>query len=234
MEPRGTACRPGSNKVFIEVPDVLNAAQVARMQEIAAKAKFVDGRVSNPHNQAKRNLQIDHKDPLYQESTQTLADAMMQNEAVKNFTFMMRFAPPLMCRYQPDMTYGKHSDSAFLNLGQTPFRSDVSSTIFLVEPDTYEGGELTIHLGSKTVRVKGQAGSAVLYPSTTIHEVAPVTSGERLVAITFIQSQIIDEHRRYLLYQLKEIAALEGYNMKWDNRVMLQHVCESLHRMWST
>ena len=113
-------------------------------------------------------------------------------------------------------------------------RSDISCTIFLEHPEAYEGGELTIHLGDKTVSVKGKAGSAVLYPSTTIHEVMPVTKGERLVAITFIESQIIDEHKRDLLYTLNEVAALEGYNISWDNRVQLQHVSASLHRMWST
>ena len=102
------------------------------------------------------------------------------------------------------------------------------------EPDTYEGGELTIHLGSKPVSIKGAAGSAILYPSTTIHEVVPVTSGERLVAITFIESQIMDEKKRYLLYSLNEIAALEGDNISWDNRILLEHVRHSLHRMWST
>ena len=220
--------------MFIEVPDLLNAAQIKRLQEIAAQAKFVDGRISNPHNEAKKNRQIDHGDPLYQESSQLMAEAMMQNESVRNFAFASRFAPPLLCRYGSDMAYGKHADAAFLQIGQTPFRSDLSSTIFLADPDTYEGGELKIHLGNKAVSVKGAAGSAILYPSTTIHEVSPVTSGERLVAITFIESQIMDENKRHLLYSLNEVAALEGFNISWDNRVALQHVCYSLHRMWST
>ena len=99
--------------------------------------------------------------------------------------------------------------------------------------EEYEGGELKIHLGDKSISVKGDAGSAVMYPSTTIHEVMPVTRGERLVAITFIESQIIDEQKRDLLYTLNEVAALEGYNMSWDNRMLLQHVSASLHRMWS-
>ena len=220
--------------MFIEVPDILNAHQIKRIQEIAASANFVDGRISNPHNKAKKNLQIDHNDPLYQESTKILAEAMVRNETVHNYAFISRLAPPLMCRYRPDMNYGKHADSAFLPIGQTPFRSDLSSTIFLADPDTYEGGELIIHLGNKSVSVKGAVGSAILYPSTTIHEVLPVTSGERLVAITFIESQIMDEQKRHLLYTLNEVAALEGFNISWDNRVLLQHVSASLHRMWST
>ena len=220
--------------MFIEIPDILNADQLKRIQEIAKTANFVDGRVSNPHNQTKNNLQIDTNDPLYKESTTLLAEALMHSEAVVNYAFISRMASPLICRYQPDMSYGKHPDTAFLPMRPTPLRSDMSCTIFLADPDTYEGGELTIHLGSKPVSIKGAAGSGILYPSTTIHEVVPVTSGERLVAITFIESQIMDEKNRYLLYSLNEIAALEGDNISWDNRILLEHVRHSLHRMWST
>jgi len=220
--------------MFIEIQNLLSAAQVKQLQDIAAKAKFVDGRISNPHNKAKKNLQLDTDDLHYQESSKILAEAMISNEEVRNFAFINRFAPPLICRYQPDMAYGKHADSAFVQVAQTTIRSDISCTIFLAEPGTYEGGELVAHLGTKSVSVKGSAGSAVLYPSTTIHEVTPVTKGERVVAITFIESQIVDEHKRELLYTLNEVAALEGFNISWDNRVHLQHVSNSLHRMWST
>ena len=220
--------------MFIEVPDLLNAAQVQRLRDIAAQAKFVDGRISNPNNKAKNNLQLDHTESSYQESAKLMGEALVQNESVQDFTFMQKIAPPLICRYEPDMSYGIHSDNAFVNVGQTALRSDISCTIFIADPDTYEGGELTIHLGNQSVAVKGAAGSAVLYPSTTLHEVKPVRSGERLVAITFIESQIMDEQKRYLLYQLNEVAALEGYNISWDNRVLLQHISASLHRMWST
>ena len=163
-----------------------------------------------------------------------LMTALGRNEEFRNFAFARRIAPPLICRYGPDMKYGKHPDAAFLPMQPTPLRSDISCTIFLAEPDTYEGGELTIHLGTKPITIKGKAGSAVVYPSTTIHEVQPVKSGERLVAITFIQSQIEDEKKRHLLYLLNEVAALEGLKMDWENRVQLEHVRQSLHRMWAS
>jgi PKHD-type hydroxylase len=220
--------------MITEVPSLLTAAQVKQLRDLAATAKFVDGRISNPHNETKKNLQLDQDDAVYLESSKVLAEALLGNEEVKNFSFINRFAPPLICRYEPDMSYGKHADNAFVNVGQTKIRSDISCTIFLSHPESYEGGELAIHMGSRTVEVKGAAGSAVLYPSTSIHEVLPVTQGERLVAITFIESQVMDEHKRELLYTLNEVAALEGYNISWDNRVLLQHVSASLHRMWST
>jgi PKHD-type hydroxylase len=219
--------------MFLEIAEVLTAAELDRLREISRSAEFVDGRISNPHNTTKNNLQLHASDAVSKESSTLVAQALSRCEEFRNFTFPVRVAPPLMCRYGPGMSYGKHSDSAFLPMQPAPLRSDVACTVFIADPGSYEGGELTIYLGTRPVEVKGAAGSAVVYPSTTIHEVRPVTMGERLVSITFVQSQIVDEKKRDLLYTLNEVAALEGLNMQWDNRVRLEHVRQSLHRMWS-
>ncbi len=230
------ACFPpeGALKIFIEIHNLLNAQQLAQVRQIAQGATFVDGRITNPHNQTKKNLQIDSNTSAFQQSSKILADALFHSEEFRNFTLFKRVAPPLLCRYAPGMQYGTHSDSPFLPLQPTPLRSDVSCTIFLADPSTYDGGELTIHLGAKPLKIKGEPGSAVLYPSTTLHEVAPVTRGERLVAITFIESQIVDEAKRYMVYELGEVEALEGFNMSWENRIRLSHVKNRLHRLWSS
>ena len=89
-------------------------------------------------------------------------------------------------------------------------RSDLSCTVFVNDPSTYEGGELSIEIGNLAIPFKGAAGEAIVYPSTTLHEVVPVRSGQRLVSITFIESYIADEHQRTQVYELNEIAALEG------------------------
>ena len=112
-------------------------------------------------------------------------------------------------------------------------RSDVSATLFIGEPASYEGGELVIHLGSSSIRFKGEPGSMILYPSTTLHEVAPVTSGQRLSMFTFMESAIPDQMKRELLYTLNEVSALEGFNVSWENRTRLQFVIANLHRMWA-
>jgi len=219
--------------MFLEIQNVLNAAEIARLREIAQGATFVDGRISNPHNQTKQNLQVDPRDSGAQESGRLVGLALQRNEEFARFAFPVRVATPLLCKYQPGMSYGKHPDAAFLPMQPAPLRSDVSCTVFISDPASYEGGELTIHLGSRPIVIKGAAGAAVVYPSTTIHEVLPVRSGERIVAITFVQSQIVDEKQRDLLYTLNEVAALEGLSMQWDNRIRLEHVRHSLHRMWS-
>jgi len=138
----------------------------------------------------------------------------------------------MMARYTNEMRYGAHADAAFLQLGNMGLRSDLSATIFLSDPASYEGGALAIRLGSRTERFKGAPGTAIVYPSDMLHEVEPVTAGERLVAITFIQSRIADNFRRETLYDLNEVAALEGLGMKPDNYARLQLVQANLLRHW--
>jgi len=109
----------------------------------------------------------------------------------------------------------------------------VSCTIFLSDPTTYEGGELTVYIGDKEFSAKGKAGSAIFYPSTTIHEVKAVTAGSRLVILSFIESFIADQLQRDLYYTLAEVAALEGLKMHWRSRIRLEYVKNNLVRMWS-
>ncbi len=210
---------------------VLSDGQVAELRAIAASAKFVDGRISNPHSKVKQNLQL-HDEAAYRKSSQILMEAMMAHEDFRNFAFPVAMLPPMMTRYTPDMRYGAHADAAFLQLGDLQVRSDLSSTIFLNDPRTYEGGALRIELGTRDIRFKGEAGTAIVYPSDMLHEVEPVSSGERLVAITFIQSRIADKFHRELLYELNEVAALEGLGMSPENFTRLQLVQANLLRHW--
>ena len=220
--------------MFLEIDDVLTKEEVTRLREIAKATKFVDGRISNPHNTAKNNLQADPGSAGYQESSKLLTQALFQNEDFVNFAFPKMLAPPLLCRYQPKHAYGIHTDTAIIQIGNQPIRTDLSCTMFLEDPATYEGGALKVHLGTNWVEFKGKPGSIVVYPSTTLHEVMPVTKGERLVAITFIESQIPDQTDRELLYSLNEVAALEGFNIAPENRTRLEHVRQSLRRRWSS
>ena len=218
---------------FLELSDVLNLGEVQRLRAWARGGRFADGRLSSPHSSVKNNLQIDHADPVYAESSRLMGAALQRNEAFQAFAFPRRFAPPMLAKYGPGMTYGAHSDSAFMPVGEGMLRSDLSCTLFIAAPDAYQGGELAIRLGTREVSFKGEPGSAVVYPSTTLHEVKPVTSGERLVGLTFIESRIADAVNRELLWQLDEVAALEGLGMSWDNRTRLQYVRNNLLRMWS-
>jgi PKHD-type hydroxylase len=217
--------------MFKEIPNLLNPAQIAELRRIATTARFVDGRISNPHSTVKNNLQLDDE-TAYQTSSKLILQAMFANEELRNFAFPVAILPPLMTRYTGEMRYGAHADAAFLQLGPHPMRSDLSCTIFLNDPATYQGGALIIHLGTRSIAFRGAAGSAIVYPSDKLHEVERVTSGERLVAITFIQSRIADPFHREMLYELNEIAALEGLRMDKDNFARLQLIQANLLRTW--
>jgi PKHD-type hydroxylase len=220
--------------MILEIPDFLNSLEVQQLQQVASEATFVNGRITNPHNKSKNNEQIDRTAPGFQQSSQLMTKAFVRDARFNDFAMPNRLAPPLLCKYEVGMSYGAHSDVALLRLQQPPvLRSDISATIFLNDPSSYDGGELVLHLEDRKVPIKLAAGSLVAYPSTTLHEVTEVTRGQRLVAITFIQSQIIDERQRHMIFSLGEISALEGLSMKPENRNRLDIVRHNLIRMWS-
>jgi PKHD-type hydroxylase len=220
--------------MFLQIENFLTSGELTAVAEIARQAKFIDGARSNPHNPTKDSAIADPSDPIAQKASQMALAAFQRSEEARNFAFPRRMAAPYLCRYGTGMKYGPHIDAAYLPIGAQPLRSDVSCTIFISGPKDYEGGELVAHMGSEIVRIKGNPGSAVLYPSTTVHQVVPVSAGERLVIITFIESQIPDQLRRDMLYALNEVRALEALKMDWHNRVQLDYVIQNLHRMWST
>ena len=220
--------------MFLQIKGLLTPAEIARLTALSRELRFVDGRVSNPANTTKDNLQADANDPKYAESVQIVSTAFARSREFVDFAMPKRVAPPLLCRYEPGMKYGGHADSALIQVGNSRLRSDLSCTVFINEPSAYEGGELSIEVGTLAIPFKGAAGEAIVYPSTMLHEVMPVRSGQRLVSITFIESHIADEHQRTQVYELNEIAAIEGLSMKWESRVRLDVVRQNLMRMWST
>lgn len=219
--------------MYLQIESFLTPAEAQTLIELARQTKFVSGRQSNPHNVTKTSLIQDPGDPAGKQASQVALAAIQRNEEVRNFVFPLRVAVPQLARYSAGTYYGPHIDSAWMPLGPQPLRADVSCTIFLSDPASYQGGELVVHQGTEVLRFKGTPGSAVFYPSTTVHQVMPVTSGDRIVMITFIESQIPDQIQRDLLYSLGEIRALEGLKMDWRNRVQLDYVIQNLLRMWT-
>lgn len=219
--------------MFLELDGLLAPVEVAHATALAGQMKFIDGKTSNPANTTKENMRADFTDPRNAEATTLLANALARSAPFTDFCMPKKVAPPSMLRYEAGMKYGAHSDAALMTVGGAPMRSDLSCTIFLSDPNSYQGGELVIHLGTRPVAIKGRPGSAVVYPSTQLHEVRPVQAGTRLVAITFIESLVADEHCRTQLYELGEVLALEGLKMTWLNRVRLELVQQNLKRMWA-
>lgn len=211
---------------------LLEQGEIDQLRKIAAQAPFVDGKITNPANTAKQNLQL-HDAQTYEQSSAIVRDAMLRSPEFMEFTFATALAPPLLTKYEKGMKYGTHGDAAYLQLPKGIVRSDLSCTVFLNDPENYEGGELRVWLGEGKMDFKLKPGEAIVYPSNALHEVTEVTKGERLVAITFIQSRVSDPFKRHMLFELGEIAALEGNKMEDDNHMRLRFVRESLYRYWS-
>lgn len=220
--------------MYLELKAILSPSEIDRLAQLARELAFVDGRLSNPANTAKNNLQADLSDPRYGESASIVLAALMRDRRFRDAALPLRVAPPLIARYEPGMQYGVHADAAHMRLAGGMLRSDLSITVFLSDPSAYQGGELAIHLGSRVIAFKGAPGDAVLYPSTTLHEVRPVTDGVRLVSISFIESLLPEEALRDAVYELGEVIALEGSIMRWENRVRLEAVRENLIRRGSS
>lgn len=218
--------------MFLEIPDLLSTAEVAELLTITATANFVDGRISNPNNPAKDNLQL-HDQAAYTRSSKIMIEALFNRAEFVDFAFPKIVLPPMITKYGVGMKYGAHADAAFIPMGQRPLRTDLSATIFLADPASYDGGELSVLLGTRAVTFKGAPGSAIIYPSNTLHQVIPVTRGERIAAISFIESDVPDINQRDLLYELNEVAALEGNSMAFENYSRLQRIQYGLRRMWS-
>ena len=221
--------------MFLHIKSLLNPDEVARLNAIGSEVKFVDGKLTNSTHPTKQNLQAARDgNALYSESVRIVANGLTRNQQFRDFAQPKRLSAPLLSRYDPGMKYGAHADNAYLPIPpDIVLRTDLSSTVFIADPHSYEGGELVIHLGTQQVKIKGDAGDAIVYPSTTRHEVLPVTSGSRLVSVIFIESMVKDEFHRTQLYELNQVALLEGDKMQWDNRVRLEVALQNLMRMWS-
>lgn len=191
--------------MLIEIPELLNSAQLAKIHESLAQARFVDGRLTAgmAASKVKNNEELAQEPELLQRLYRIVMASVGHSEVFRSAVLPAKVADFIFARYQPGMRYGDHVDDPIM--GQGPrFRSDVSMTIFLNPPETYDGGELVIRTPFGDQQVKLPAGHAVVYPSASVHRVAEVSRGERLVALTWIQSFVRDAARRELLYELDQ------------------------------
>ncbi|MET3928238.1 PKHD-type hydroxylase [Lysobacter sp. OAE881] len=215
------------------LPNVLSAAELQAVRELLPQVRFADGRITNPDSTIKQNLQAPQEDPANQRIALIARDALMRFGELRVFAQPRTMARTTVVRYEPGMNYGWHVDEALFP-STPPIRSDLSCTVFLNDPSEYDGGELTIQLGAQELAYKLEPGSAILYPSTTIHRVTPVTRGVRIAAITWLQSWVADSNQRELLVQLEEargLAATGGDRQRLQ--VLLESLRTNLFRMWA-
>ena len=220
--------------VLIEIPELLNPAQLEKLRDLLDGARFVDGKLTAgmAAKRVKDNLELQQEPELLQRLYRIVMASVGHNARFRSFALPNRVADFIFARYQPGMHYGDHVDDPIMGGGK--FRTDVSMTIFLNEPDSYEGGELVIRTPFGDRQVKLAAGSAVVYPSSSVHRVAEVTRGERLVALTWIQSFVRDAAQRELLFELDQARAhLLKTDPDSDHTKAVDRSYVNLLRMWA-
>ncbi|MGH9655417.1 MAG: Fe2+-dependent dioxygenase [Candidatus Acidiferrales bacterium] len=224
--------------MLLAVPEVLTSEQVGQARQMLEQAEWVDGRATAGHQsaRAKDNLQIPEDHPAARQIGDMILNALGQNALFISAALPARVFPPLFNRYQGGHSFGTHVDNAIRQVTGTAhrIRTDLSATLFLSQPDEYDGGELTVEDTYGTHSVKLPAGHMVLYPATSLHHVRPVTRGARISSFFWIQSMIRDDGQRALLFDLD--VAIQRLNRdlpQHPSPVQLTGVYHNLLRQWA-
>lgn len=219
------------------VPGVLSAADLVAIRRDLAAATWTDGRVTAGARAAsvKHNRQLPADSPVAQAWGPRVLDALGRNPRFVSAALPHRIIPPLFSSYADGEHFGTHVDNAIRPVAGAMIRTDLAATLFLADPDSYDGGELGIESAFGVQRVKLPAGDLVLYPASSLHRVEPVTLGIRLAAIFWVQSLIRDDGARALLFDLD--AGIQALGLELDaghpQLVALTGIYHNLVRRWA-
>lgn len=223
--------------MLLHIPEVLTRDELAHVRQALDAAEWADGRetVGVQGAKVKRNQQLPDASPLKVELGQIVQAALERNPLYFAATLPLKTLPPRFNRYAGGGEYGFHVDGAVMRLGNgEQLRSDVSCTLFLAEPDEYDGGELIVSDTYGEHEVKLPAGDLIVYPSSSLHKVAPVTRGARLAAFFWVQSMVRDDARRRMLFEMDTAIETLRRGGADDGAVLqLTGVYHNLLRQWS-
>ncbi|HEY1725962.1 MAG TPA: Fe2+-dependent dioxygenase [Steroidobacteraceae bacterium] len=224
--------------MIVRVERLLNAAQLEATRRCMARGAWGDGRATAGHQsaQVKSNLQLAHTDPAAREAAEIVIRTLESNALFVSATLPHHLYPPLFNRYDAGMTFGVHVDNAVRPLpgSHHRLRSDVSATLFLSAPEDYDGGELVIEDTYGAHAIKLAAGDLVVYASSSLHHVEPVTRGTRCAAILWVQSMVRDDSARNILFELDmAIRDLTQQGAQSESLLRLTSCYHNLLRRWA-
>lgn len=224
--------------MLLHVPDVLTPEQVAQACAALDATDWVDGRVTAGQQsaRAKDNMQIPESHPVAREWGDRILAALQQNALFMSAALPLKVFPPLFNRYAGGQSFGTHVDNAIRQVSGTPhrIRTDLSATLFLANPDEYDGGELCVEDTYGVHEVKLPAGHLILYPATSLHHVKPVTRGARVASFFWIQSMIREDAERTLMFDLDNaIQQLSAGNPDHPIAIQLTGIYHNLLRRWA-
>ncbi|WP_431280762.1 Fe2+-dependent dioxygenase [Humitalea sp. 24SJ18S-53] len=222
--------------MLIHIPNVLTAEDVALCRQKLDAAEWVDGRATAGDQSAKvkHNLQVPEDSPTARELGDMVLRGLARSPLFSSATLPLRVYPPMFNRYDVGMTFNTHVDNAIRSVSGTRMRTDVSSTLFLSAPEEYDGGELVIEDTYGAQAVKLPAGDMIVYPSTSLHRVNPVTRGSRWGSFFWTQSMIDDDRQRRLLFEM-DMAIIQARMVLPDDHVSVLGLTSCYHnlmRMW--
>ncbi|HEX2834050.1 MAG TPA: Fe2+-dependent dioxygenase [Thermoanaerobaculia bacterium] len=222
--------------MLLNVPDVLAPNEVQQARALLDTAEWIDGRVTAGHQsaRAKNNQQIAEGHPAAREVGGLITRALARSPLFRSAALPLHVFPPLFNRYQGGEAFGSHVDNAIRQVPGTfnYVRTDLSATLFLTDPGEYDGGELVIEDTYGIQSIKLPAGSMVLYPSTSLHHVRPVTRGARVSSFFWIQSMVREDSERTILFDLD--LAIQQLPPEHAATLQLTGVYHNLLRRWAS
>jgi len=224
--------------MLLQIPDVLSAAQVAHCRQTLEQSEWVDGKITAGHQSAtvKNNLQLREDHPAARQLGDLILGALQNSPLFMAAALPLKVFPPLFNCYQGGQSFGSHVDNAVRQVAGSAHRvrTDLSATLFLASPEEYDGGDLVVEDTYGVHQVKLPAGHLILYPSTSLHHVRPVTRGARIASFFWIQSMIRDDGQRTLLFDLDmAIQRLSQDVPDHPSTLQLTGVYHNLLRRWA-
>lgn len=224
--------------MLLQIPDVLTQEQVKEFREILLAAEWVDGKVTAGHQsvKAKNNMQLREGSKEAVELGQRIVIALEKNPLFISAALPLKVFPPLFNRYEGGQSFGTHIDNAIRQVSGTShrIRTDLSATLFFSDPSDYDGGELVVEDTYGSHKVKLPAGHMILYPSSSLHYVTPVTRGARISSFFWMESMVRDDSQRTLLFDLDNTIRLLAHDApEHSSSVQLTGIYHNLLRMWA-
>jgi PKHD-type hydroxylase len=225
--------------MIIVIPAVFSASEVSKIRSHLDAAEWQDGSTTagSQAQQVKHNQQLALDNKIAQQLGDVIINTLSQQPTFVSAALPLRIFPPMFNRYRTGNTYGLHVDNAirYVPGNPTPIRTDLSATLFLCDPQDYEGGELVIEDNFGSQRIKLNAGDLVLYPSTSLHTVTPVSDGARTCAVFWLQSMVRSNQQRETLFELDQsVQSLTAeLGAGHDDVVRLSGVYHNLIRQWA-
>jgi PKHD-type hydroxylase len=221
---------------ILSIPQFISLDHINEIDQLVPLIEFEDGKstATGAAKLAKNNLQATkQQNPARQRVQEIIFNTLAQSPLTQMAFIPKAILPPIISKYGPGMEYGWHTDSPIMSNGQT-IRVDLSITVFLSDPGSYTGGELVIHMPTGFTPFKGNKGDAIIYPTTKLHCVNPVTSGERVAAVTWIQSFIKDTEQREMVFQLKSVQeSVAQHDPQSTENLLLLQIYSNMVRMWA-